>query len=73
MSSGESYVFEFVSAQALISAFFSLGLNPWQNKVFGTGYGSDLVGTTLVFSNLASTLVKPGYIAVAQYLVVRDV
>lgn len=53
-------------AQALIFTAFGVGLDPRQGKVFGPALSPVLVGLTLGFGTLASSLAKPGYTGICR-------
>ena len=53
-------------AQALIFIAFGVGLDPRQAKVFGPALAPILVGLSLGFGTLASSLVKPGYTGICE-------
>ncbi|KAK5116691.1 hypothetical protein LTR62_007365 [Meristemomyces frigidus] len=61
VSPGQLFVLEYMFAQALIFTAFGVGLDPRQGKVFGPALSPVLVGLTLGFGTLASSLAKPGY------------
>ncbi|KAK3673850.1 hypothetical protein LTR78_006405 [Recurvomyces mirabilis] len=67
VSPGQLFVLEYMFAQALIFTAFGVGLDPRQGKVFGPALSPVLVGLTLAFGTLASSLAKPGYTGVCAH------
>lgn len=67
VSVGELFALEFMFAQALIFVAFGVGLDPRQAKVFGPAYAPVLVGLSLGFGTLSSSLAKEGYTGVGKF------
>ncbi|KAK1808885.1 hypothetical protein LTR12_016750 [Friedmanniomyces endolithicus] len=65
VSPGQLFVLEYLFSQALIFTAFGVGLDPRQGKVFGPALSPVLVGFTLGFGTLASSLAKPGYTGIS--------
>ncbi|KAF2158423.1 hypothetical protein M409DRAFT_71658 [Zasmidium cellare ATCC 36951] len=61
VSPGQLFALELVFCQLLIFLAIGVGLDPRQGKVYGPAFGPVLVGITLGFGALTSSLVKPGY------------
>jgi hypothetical protein len=53
-------------ALVLIFVAFGVGLDPRQAKVFGAALAPILVGASLAFGTLASSLIKPGYSGICK-------
>ena len=66
ISVGELFALEFMFSQALIFIAFGVGLDPRQAKVFGPAFAPILVGLSLGFGTLASSLAKPGYTGICE-------
>ncbi|KAK4505120.1 hypothetical protein PRZ48_003083 [Zasmidium cellare] len=61
VSPGQLFALELVFCQLLIFLAIGVGLDPRQGKVYGPAFGPVLVGLTLGFGALTSSLAKPGY------------
>ena len=66
VSVGQLFVLEYMYSQALIFVAFGVGLDPRQAKVFGAALAPVLVGLSLAFGTLGSSLVKKGYSGVCE-------
>ena len=57
---------EYFFALALVFLAFGVGLDPRQGKVFGPAFSPILVGATLGFATLASSVAREGYTGVCK-------
>lgn len=60
-------------SQALIFIAFGVGLDPRQGKVFGPAFSPILVGLSLGFGTLTSSLIKEGYSGVCKWHILHAV